>query len=400
MMKTQNTVILLLIAALTPVACAQSYDEIIDITGTVRGIKVLSASVNGAPVTSATEDLWTENGLVSGSGGAGTVFAVGSLELTATPPSDNRVMLEWAGSGNAPPWNAEVRGGYGYRVSGPTGGGNAPDITVNMSTVTELDTTFVVRDFIFADLTLYEEMHLSGFSGGFIFEPETLELSWDFGRESLAMTGPRGAVFEGDVSGVMLVPGAYRVDQIAGEFLSVSGTGGAGFDWAVSNATVIARVGVRSRMNPPDEYDLNNDNDFDLDDLRDWRENSASGLPVYDTLGDGVIDDDDREELVRALSFLLDSPLIDCDGNLKHDPFEIEFDGVTPCSASTCSADFDGNGSVNLGDFGVFGAAFGSSVGDMNYNADADFDGNGSVNLGDFGVFGSQFGSGPETCTP
>ncbi len=61
-------------------------------------------------------------------------------------------------------------------------------------------------------------------------------------------------------------------------------------------------------------------------------------------------------------------------------------------SVNTCSADFDNNGSVNLGDFGVFGAAFGSITGDANYNPDADFDDNGQVNLGDFGVFGSQFG--------
>ncbi len=59
---------------------------------------------------------------------------------------------------------------------------------------------------------------------------------------------------------------------------------------------------------------------------------------------------------------------------------------------STCSADFDGDGDVDLGDFGVFGAAFNSSSGDANYSSDADFDGDGDVDLGDFGVFGSQFG--------
>ncbi len=59
--------------------------------------------------------------------------------------------------------------------------------------------------------------------------------------------------------------------------------------------------------------------------------------------------------------------------------------------ANSCSADFDGDGDVDLGDFGVFGAAFNSGSSDMNYNPSADFDGDGDVDLGDFGVFGSQF---------
>ncbi len=73
---------------------------------------------------------------------------------------------------------------------------------------------------------------------------------------------------------------------------------------------------------------------------------------------------------------------------------EVDFDDVrlTRTALNACAADFDGNGEVNLGDFGVFGAAFGSAIGDANYNADADFDGSGEVNLGDFGVFGSEFG--------
>ncbi len=73
---------------------------------------------------------------------------------------------------------------------------------------------------------------------------------------------------------------------------------------------------------------------------------------------------------------------------------------VTYVPTSLCSADFDGDFDVDLGDFGVFGAAFNSAVGDMNYNAAADFDMDGDVDLGDFGIFGSQFGSGPATCSP
>ncbi|MEM1422506.1 MAG: hypothetical protein AAGH64_00735 [Planctomycetota bacterium] len=61
--------------------------------------------------------------------------------------------------------------------------------------------------------------------------------------------------------------------------------------------------------------------------------------------------------------------------------------------ATECAGDFDGDGDVDLGDFGTFGAAFGSSSGDANYDVNADFDGDGDVDLGDFGVFGSEFGN-------
>ncbi|GAB4553112.1 MAG: hypothetical protein Tsb0013_15570 [Phycisphaerales bacterium] len=60
--------------------------------------------------------------------------------------------------------------------------------------------------------------------------------------------------------------------------------------------------------------------------------------------------------------------------------------------ANSCIADFDNDGDVDLGDFGVFGGAFGSVTGDANYNPAADFDGDGDVDLGDFGVFGGEFG--------
>ncbi|GAB4522424.1 MAG: hypothetical protein Tsb0013_25110 [Phycisphaerales bacterium] len=57
-----------------------------------------------------------------------------------------------------------------------------------------------------------------------------------------------------------------------------------------------------------------------------------------------------------------------------------------------CVADFDNDGDVDLGDFGIFGGAFGSNAGDANYNPDADFDNDGDVDLGDFGIFGGEFG--------
>ncbi len=73
---------------------------------------------------------------------------------------------------------------------------------------------------------------------------------------------------------------------------------------------------------------------------------------------------------------------------------------IDPPQGSLCSADFDMDYDVDLGDFGVFGAAFNSVTGDGNYNPAADFDSDGDVDLGDFGVFGSQFGFGPAECMP
>jgi hypothetical protein len=65
---------------------------------------------------------------------------------------------------------------------------------------------------------------------------------------------------------------------------------------------------------------------------------------------------------------------------------------MTQPPANACAADFDNDGDVDLGDFGAFGGAFGSVLGDINYNPSADFDNDNDVDLGDFGAFGGEFG--------
>lgn len=47
---------------------------------------------------------------------------------------------------------------------------------------------------------------------------------------------------------------------------------------------------------------------------------------------------------------------------------------------------------VDLGDFDIFAAAFGSEVGDFNYNSLCDWDCNGVIDLGDFDLFAASFG--------
>ena len=57
-----------------------------------------------------------------------------------------------------------------------------------------------------------------------------------------------------------------------------------------------------------------------------------------------------------------------------------------------CPGDFNGDNVVDLGDYGLFGSAFGSVAGDMNYVPEADIDQDGDVDLGDFGQCGADFG--------
>ena len=64
----------------------------------------------------------------------------------------------------------------------------------------------------------------------------------------------------------------------------------------------------------------------------------------------------------------------------------------SPSAVNGCVADIDNDGDVDLGDFGAFGAAFGSVSSDPNYIPAVDFDGDGDIDLGDFGSLGSEFG--------
>jgi hypothetical protein len=58
----------------------------------------------------------------------------------------------------------------------------------------------------------------------------------------------------------------------------------------------------------------------------------------------------------------------------------------------TCPGDLNGDGFRNATDFTVFATAYGSHIGDPNYNPDADITGDGFVNVSDFTVFGSYYG--------
>ncbi len=71
---------------------------------------------------------------------------------------------------------------------------------------------------------------------------------------------------------------------------------------------------------------------------------------------------------------------------------ETDCSGADCPQPNACQFDFNNDGSVDGGDFGDFGAAFGSMVGDASYAEQADSNSDGVVDGADFGDFGAEFG--------
>jgi hypothetical protein len=61
-------------------------------------------------------------------------------------------------------------------------------------------------------------------------------------------------------------------------------------------------------------------------------------------------------------------------------------------ASDTIPGDFDGDGDVDRYDFGTLAGAYGSKVGDSNWNAVCDLDGDGDVDRYDFGTFAGNYG--------
>ena len=63
------------------------------------------------------------------------------------------------------------------------------------------------------------------------------------------------------------------------------------------------------------------------------------------------------------------------------------------CEDQPCPGDLDGDGFRNVTDFTLFTAAYGSEVGDPNYDPAADLNGDGFVNVTDFTEFAAVYGT-------
>ncbi|MEM1011096.1 MAG: hypothetical protein AAGI46_02615 [Planctomycetota bacterium] len=128
----------------------------------------------------------------------------------------------------------------------------------------------------------------------------------------------------------------------------------------------------------------------------------AKSLIPGDFNGDQIVDSDDIDLLANRVAT---SPL----ANDMFDEYDLEtdmtitFDHLVASDASivirdVLSTEFgDANldGMVDLADFGLLNANFGSSGG----WAQGDFDGNGTVNLADFGILNTYFGFGGSRST-
>jgi hypothetical protein len=69
------------------------------------------------------------------------------------------------------------------------------------------------------------------------------------------------------------------------------------------------------------------------------------------------------------------------------------FSSASFVAPGTCPGDLNGDGQRNVTDFTLFAAAYGSQIGDANYDPNADLSGNGFVNATDFSQFASYYGT-------
>ena len=175
---------------------------------------------------------------------------------------------------------------------------------------------------------------------------------------------PQGIEVSSIVSGLR----ANGLDQL----VVIAGVDGPGGSSALNNDKALVATDVLGRLvllaREGDLFDANDDPA-----INDPR--TIAGIQI-DGLGGPIINNAGQVAFIHEFT----------DGS------EGAFVAQIPVPLTLCAADFDADGDVDLGDFGVFGGAFGSIAGDTNFLAVADIDCDNDVDLGDFGRFGAEFG--------
>lgn len=117
----------------------------------------------------------------------------------------------------------------------------------------------------------------------------------------------------------------------------------------------------------------------------------ASGLPGGLDPNGFTYDTD-----TNLATWLLDEPLSRSQLSVSLDPNLSDFAGNTVAAQSfsfnILAGDANGDGAVNLADFGILRGSFNLTPVDANYSIFADFDGSGFVDLADFGALRGNFG--------
>ncbi len=333
-------------------ACAQTLADAIDIEGTVTGSVNASVTYDGVTATGSTTAVWDETGLISGTGGLSVAERLGRVSVNRSFGDPVRKQT-FANS----TVTARATQRFNAIMSHNSFGSTPVSVVYDASWTLTASTTVRITDFVISDVDLTDSGNFQ-FTNGSAIGVSTLQA--DEGETRGHLSGPRGLSISDDASGLLLIPGEYAMSYNATGSVYLSGT-------LVRSGVEVARYGAGGAASilltafaaVPAAYDLNGDSAFTIDDLRMWREQSSSGDAVYDTLDDGSIGDEDRAELFRALSFSDPTAIEDCDGNGRHDPFEIAYDGVTPPCASPCPADLaEPFGQLTFADITAFLGAF------------------------------------------
>ena len=329
----------------TPTALGQSLSEIMEVEGTLTGQYTISLTRNGETIIATGVDVWNENGHASGT--ASELLELQSAKLRLG--TSNTPAIEFSEFSGGAFYVGEYYGlSMGKAITGPDPGSVAYDGTFSFTSAV----TITLTDFVRVDVSTNSLGRLQYNSNWWNHISIATEFA-DEATDHAMMTGPRELLITSNTDDVLLVPGVYVVSGVGDGDVELTGalkqSGGrsailtytAGFGFAIHHPDFDAL---------PARYDLNNDGVFTLADLEAWRLGSGSQDEIFDTLEDGEINDDDRAELFRALTFAAPESILDCDENGRHDPFEVAYDGVTPSCFDSCPADLDATGTVDFGD--------------------------------------------------